>query len=56
MRMSSKFAAWSVRGQVDQKSAQAATWHYTDKLSWDFLASKVGYESIGGSKVAHVQS
>lgn len=38
-------------GAVDQKSAQAAAWHYTDKLSWDFLASKVGYEGIDGSKL-----
>jgi hypothetical protein len=37
-------------GEVpDQKSAQAAVWHYTDKLSWEFMASKVGMIHIDRS-------
>ena len=31
-----------------QMAAQAATWHYTDGLSWEQLASKVGAEHIHG--------
>lgn len=27
-------------GRLDQQSAQAATWHVTDKMSWDQLAAK----------------
>jgi hypothetical protein len=38
-------------GEVDQRSAQAATWHYTDNLSWEFLASKVGYRGIDGTRL-----
>ncbi len=32
-------------GQVTQKTAQAATWHLTDKLSWEELAKKNRVES-----------
>ena len=28
------------RGEVDQKSAQAAVWHYNNGMSWDELANK----------------
>ena len=28
------------RGQLDEQSAQAATWHITDKMSWEQLAAK----------------
>ncbi|MCX7422244.1 MAG: hypothetical protein NT013_22240 [Planctomycetia bacterium] len=27
-------------GQLDEQSAQAATWHVTDKMSWEQLATK----------------
>ena len=27
-------------GQLDSQSAQAATWHITDKMSWEQLAAK----------------
>lgn len=27
-------------GQLDEQSAQAATWHVTDKMSWEQLAAK----------------
>ena len=27
-------------GQLDTQSAQAATWHVTDKMSWEKLAAK----------------
>jgi hypothetical protein len=27
-------------GKIDQKSAQAATWHLTNKMSWQQLAAK----------------
>lgn len=33
----------------DQKAVQAAVWHYTDKLSWEFMASKVGMIHIDRS-------
>ena len=29
------------RGEIDQVSAQAATWHLTDGLTWDRLAQKI---------------
>ena len=31
-----------------QLAAQAAAWHYTDKMSWEQLASKVGVKHIHG--------
>jgi hypothetical protein len=36
------------RGELDQKSAQAAAWHLADGLSWKQLAAKVGVRHIGG--------
>lgn len=36
-------------GQIDQASAQAAAWHYTDGLSWQELASKVGVKHLNGT-------
>lgn len=36
------------RGEVDQASAQAAAWHYTDGLSWQELAYKVGAKHLDG--------
>ena len=38
-----------VRGEIDQHSAQAATWHLQNGLSWEKLAAKVGAKHIGGS-------
>jgi hypothetical protein len=31
-----------------QKAAQAAAWHYTDNMSWEQLATKVGVTHIHG--------
>jgi hypothetical protein len=28
------------RGEVSQNAAQAAAWHFTDRLSWEQLAAK----------------
>ena len=35
-------------GQMDQSAAQAAAWHYSDNLSWEELANKVGVTHIHG--------
>ena len=36
------------RGDLDQKSAQAAAWHLANGLSWKQLAAKIGVRHIGG--------
>jgi len=36
-------------GQIDQHSAQAATWHIQNGLSWEELAQKIGAKHIGGA-------
>lgn len=38
------------RGEVDQVSAQAATWHLTDKLTLQQLASKVKVKHLNGTR------
>lgn len=37
-------------GKLDQHSAQAATWHLQNGLSWEELTNKVGIKHIDGSK------
>jgi hypothetical protein len=37
------------RGEIDQRSAQAAAWHLANGMSWDELAAKVGAKHIGGA-------
>ncbi len=37
------------RGELDQKSAQAAAWHLSDSLTWQELAAKVGAKHLNGS-------
>ena len=37
------------RDEVSQEVAQAASWHLTDKLTWQELADKVGAEHLDGS-------
>ena len=37
------------RGEVSQEVAQAASWHLTDKLTWQDLAEKIGAEHLDGS-------
>jgi hypothetical protein len=39
-----------LRGQIDQHSAQAATWHLQNGLTWEELANKIGVKHIGGLK------
>jgi hypothetical protein len=34
-------------GEIDSKSAQAAVWHLTDKMTWDELAAKA-IDHLGG--------
>lgn len=36
------------RGDLDQKSAQAAAWHLANGLSWKQLAHKIGVRHLGG--------
>jgi hypothetical protein len=36
-------------GKLDQMSAQAATWHLTDNLSWQQLVQKIGATHLNGS-------
>ena len=38
-----------VQGKVDQHSAQAATWHLQNGLSWETLAKKIGVKHLNGS-------
>lgn len=37
------------KGEVDQQSAQAATWHLNNGLSWNELASKIGVKHLNGT-------
>jgi hypothetical protein len=37
-------------GRIDQHSAQAATWHIQNGLSWEELARKIGVKHIDGRK------
>jgi hypothetical protein len=48
------------RGELDQHSAQAATWHLQNDLSWEELANKIGAKHLNGSvepyfTAAHLQ-
>jgi len=36
------------RGDLDQKAAQAASWHLANGMTWKQLAAKVGVKHIGG--------
>jgi len=36
------------RGDLDQKSTQAAAWHLANGLTWKQLAAKIGVRHIGG--------
>ncbi len=36
-------------GKLDQKSAQAAAWHFTDNMSWQQLANKIGIKHLNGT-------
>ena len=36
-------------GKLDQRSAQAAAWHYTDGMTWEQLGSKIGIKHLNGS-------
>ncbi len=35
-------------GKISQSAAQAAAWHFTDGMSWEQLAQKVGLEHLIG--------
>jgi hypothetical protein len=35
-------------GKVPQSAAQAAAWHFTDNLTWDQLAAKLGVDHLIG--------
>ena len=37
------------RGEIDQRSAQAATWHLQNDMSWQELASKIGAKHLNGT-------
>jgi hypothetical protein len=37
------------RGEIDQRSAQAAAWHLANGMSWDELANKIGAKHLNGS-------
>jgi hypothetical protein len=36
------------RGEIDQASAQAAAWHFTDNMSFQELAAKIGIRHLNG--------
>jgi hypothetical protein len=36
-------------GKIDQHAAQAAAWHFTDKLNWHQLATKIKVRHLDGS-------
>jgi hypothetical protein len=38
-----------VRGEIDQHSAQAATWHLQNGLTWQQLARKIGAKHLNGT-------
>ena len=42
-------------GKLDQTAAQAAVWHYTNGMSWNQLANKVGVEHLNGTKEPYFQ-
>ena len=42
-------------GKLDQTAAQAAVWHYTDGMSWNQLARKVGVEHLNGTQEPYFQ-
>ena len=42
-------------GKLDQTAAQAAVWHYTDGMSWNQLARKVGVEHLDGTQEPYFQ-
>ena len=42
-------------GKIDQSAAQAAVWHYTDGLSWNQLANKVGIQHLNGTQEPYFQ-
>lgn len=37
------------KGEIDQQSAQAATWHLNNGLSWNELANKIGVKHLNGT-------
>ncbi len=37
------------RGEIDQRSAQAAAWHLENGMSWQELANKIGAKHLNGS-------
>jgi hypothetical protein len=37
------------RGEIDQASAQAAAWHFTDEMSFQELVAKIGVKHLNGS-------
>lgn len=37
------------KGEIDQHSAQAATWHLNNGLSWNELAGKIGVKHLNGT-------
>lgn len=37
------------RGEIDQRSAQAAAWHLENGMSWQELASKIGAKHLNGT-------
>lgn len=37
------------RGEVDQRSAQAAAWHLASGMSWEELANKIGAKHLNGT-------
>jgi hypothetical protein len=37
------------RGEVDQRSAQAAVWNAENKMSWNELSAKIGVKHLNGS-------
>ena len=34
---------------INQNAAQAAAWHFTDEMSWEELANKIGAEHLNGT-------
>jgi hypothetical protein len=37
------------RGEIDQRSAQAAAWNSENGMSWEELSAKVGVKHLNGS-------
>jgi hypothetical protein len=44
------------RGEVDQRAAQAAAWHFGNRLSWQELAEKIGAKHINGTTELYFSS